>query len=69
MARRRKPPPPRESEAAIRLSRRGTFFMNVGKFKLRLASGWHRRAGLVLKILLLVAGLGGVAATIHRLWR
>ena len=61
---RRKPAPERGSEAALRLSKRGTLIANLAGLKLELRSGWHRR----LKWILLTLAAGGGVAGILRLF-
>ena len=60
----RQPPPERQSEAALRVSRRGTVALNLAGLKLQLKSGWW---GRLKWFLLLLASGGGVAVLRHYL--
>jgi len=62
------PPPDRESEAAIRVSKRGTVALNLAGLNLKLKSGWHSKAGRIIKWVFLGAGGAGALETIRRLW-
>lgn len=61
-SRKRKPPPERHSEAALRVSRRGTLIANLAGLNLRLKSGWHRK----LKWAILALATGGGLAALRR---
>lgn len=60
------PPPDRESEAAIRVSKRGTVALNLAGLNLKLKSGWHSKAGRILKWAFVALTAGGGLEALRR---